>query len=55
MNSILQQFREWTGLAAGNVEMLCYVFIGLAFGLFLRGKGSNILFSLLLGLIGAIS
>ena len=54
MTSILQQFREWTGISEANVDILCYALIGLICGLFLRDRGSSILFSLILGLIGAI-
>jgi uncharacterized membrane protein YeaQ/YmgE (transglycosylase-associated protein family) len=54
VEAVLQQFKEWSGLTAANVDMLCYALIGLVCGLVLRDRGSNILLSLIMGLIGAI-
>ncbi len=54
MTSILQQFKEWTGLTAANMDLLCYVLIGLACGLVFRDRSSKIFVGPILGVIGAI-
>ncbi len=56
MSSILQQLWEWSGLniTAANIDLICYILIGLACGLVFRDRSSRLFAGLILGVIGAV-
>ena len=56
MSSIPQQLWEWINLniTAANVDLICYILIGLACGLVFRDRRSRVFVGLILGVIGAI-
>ena len=56
MSSMLQQLWEWINLntTAADIDLICYVLIGLACGVVLRDRRSRLFVGLILGVIGAV-
>ncbi len=56
MSSMLQQLWEWIGLniTAANIDLICYVLIGVTCGLVFRDRRSRILVGSIIGVVGAV-
>ncbi|MFC1719394.1 hypothetical protein ACFL6S_37435 [Candidatus Poribacteria bacterium] len=56
MSSMLQQLWEWSGysITTAEIDLICYVLIGLACGLAFRDRRSRLFVGLILGVIGAV-